>query len=132
MDGGPREEGDEFVVERVPVCLFGEAGGGLLMLEEGREGGDDEFGHIAVLFAVLELLQQLEGGIEEEVALHHGRDGLVRFLEQASRGSAVRQHLEGPQQLLPDLLSGVLYVEGDFIELVLFNHGAGNMAWKVL
>ena len=102
------------------------------MLEELREGGDDECGHIAVLLAVLELLQQLETSIEEQIALHHGVDDLVRFMQQSSRGSFVRQDLEGSQQLLPNLLCGVLYGEGGFTVLVLFNHGAVNIDWEVL
>lgn len=57
MDGGLREEGNEFVVECMPVYLFGEARGGLLMFDESGERGDDEFGHIAVLLAVLELFE---------------------------------------------------------------------------
>lgn len=97
MDRLLRKEGYEFGVERVSVYLFGEAGGGLLMFEESREGGDDEFRHIAVLFAVLELFEQQEAGIEEEFALHHQRDDTVRFLKQSGRGSAVGQDLECPE-----------------------------------
>lgn len=81
MDGGLREEGDELVVERVPVDPLGEARGGLLMFDESGERGDDEFGHIAVLLALLELFQQQQRSIEEELALHHRRDGLMRFLQ---------------------------------------------------
>lgn len=102
------------------------------MFDESRESSDDEFRHIAVLFAVLELFQQQEGSIEEEFALHHGRDDLVRFLKQPGRGSTVRQDLEGSKQLLSNLLGGVLSIDGIFIVLDLFNHGAVNIAWKVL
>lgn len=42
------------------------------------------------------------------------------------------QDLEGSEQLLPNLLGRVLEAGWVVAVLVLFNHGAVNIAWKVL